>query len=195
MTEPPLISRVVHVDSTNIVICIDWHDTLDQALNAVGELNQRVVDRFAAVCRAANNRVEFHIVSYAGESKVEGTRSGANHLIDFLNRNGIPFRDLHLVRHPFGREGKASTIAALQAHCLVDDRSDVLNETALTGAKTIQSEGQRDRDLHWLAAVEDWVRQETVAGILYNRRAIPLRPQQYKHRWGDKRETHLYGAF
>ena len=93
------------------------------------------------------------------------------------------------MRHPCGREGKASTVAALQAHCLVDGRSDVLNETALTGAKTIQSEGQWDRELHWLA---DWVRQETVKGILYNRRAIPLRPQQYKHRWGDKRETHLY---
>ena len=90
------------------------------------------------------------------------------------------------------KTGKASTVAALQAHCLVDDRGDVLNETALTGAKTIRSEGQRDRELHWLAAVEDWLRQETVAGILYNRRAIPLRPHQYKDRWGDKREAHLY---
>ena len=180
------------MDTRNIVICVDWHDTLDQALNAVGELNQRVVDRFRAVCRIAKKRVEFHIVSYAGESKVEGTRAGATHLIDFLNRNGIPFRDLHLVRHPCGREGKASTVAALQAHCLVDDRGDVLNETALTGAKTIRSEGQRDRELHWLAAVEDWIRQETVDGILYNRRAIPLRPQQYKDRWGDKREAHNY---
>ena len=195
LAEPPdprLVSRVVHVDTRNIVICVDWHDTLDQALNAVGELNQRVVDRFRAVCRIAKNRVEFHIVSYAGESRIEGTRAGATHLIDFLNRNGIPFRDLHLVRHPCGREGKASTVAALQAHCLVDDRGDVLNETALTGAKTIRSEGHRDRELHWLAAVEDWIRQETVDGILYNRRAIPLRPQQYKDRWGDKREAHNF---
>ena len=183
---------MVEVDASNIRICVDWHDTLDQALNAVGELNQRLVDRFRAICRISNNRVEFHIVSYAGESKVQSTTEGANHLIDFLVRHGIPFRRLHLARHPCGREGKSSIIAALQAHCLVDDRSDVLNETALTGAKTIKSEGKVDRELHWLAAVEDWLRQETVEGILANRRAVPLRPNQFKDRWGDKREAHHY---
>ena len=192
LREAPLISPVVEIDSSNIRVCIDWHNTLDQALNAVGELNARIVDRFRAVCRIARNRIEFHIVSYAGESKVEGTTQGANHLIDFLTRNGIPFRELHLARYPCGREGKASIISALQAHCLIDDRGDILNETAQTGAKTIQSEGDLDRELHWVAALEDWIRQESVPGILASRRAVPLRPNQLKDRWGDKREAHRY---
>ena len=37
----------------------------------------------------------------------------------------MPFKDLHLTRAPCGREGKASIVTALQAHRLVDDRSDI----------------------------------------------------------------------
>ena len=93
-----LVSQVVHVDASNIIVCLDWHDTLDQALNAIGLLDTRLVDKFRQVCRAANNRIEFHIVSYAGASKVQSTKDGAEYLISDLISKGIPFKDLHLTR-------------------------------------------------------------------------------------------------
>ena len=119
-----------------VVVCIDWHDTLDQALNAIGELSSRLVEKFRALTRIAGNRIEFHIVSYAGASKVDATKASAEHVIGQLIYQGLPFKELHLARHPCGREGKASICSALQAHCLVDDRSDILNENKQLGIKT-----------------------------------------------------------
>ena len=43
--QPNLVSKVVHVSSSNVVVCIDWHDTIDQALNPIGELSSRLVDK------------------------------------------------------------------------------------------------------------------------------------------------------
>ena len=76
------------VDSVpgNIKICLDWHDTLDQALNSEGCFDQHLIDKFNRATLAANNRIEFHvhILSYAGFNKVESIRRGANHLINQL---------------------------------------------------------------------------------------------------------------
>ena len=181
-----LVSQVVHVDTSNIIVCLDWHDTLDQALNAIGLLDNRIVDRFRQLCRVANNRIEFHIVSYAGACKVQQTKDGAEYLISDLISKGIPFKDLHLTRYPCGSGGKSSVLTALQAHCLVDDRSDICNEAAQTGCKTIRSSGRSDKDLTFIAAIEDWIAQESIAGILQNRRAQPLKPHQFYDRWGSR---------
>ena len=118
-------------------------------------------------------------MSYAGASKIEQTRASAEYPISDLIGKGINFKELHLTRHPCGQEGKSS------AHCLIDDRGDILNEASQTGCKTIKSQGRRDRELSYLAVVEDWIRQETVQGILANRRAIPLRSDQFYDRWGS----------
>ena len=56
-------------------------------------------------------------------------------MIDQLNRAGLPFKEVHLSRAPCGREGKSSIVSALPAHCLVDARSDILNENRPTGIK------------------------------------------------------------
>ena len=137
--QPKLVSKVVHVNTSNVVVCIDWHDTIDQALNPIGELSTRLVEKLRVLTRVARNRIEFHIVSYAGLSKVESTKAGAEHVISQLIREGLPFKELHLARHPCGRQGKASVVSALQAHCLVDDRSDIINECNQLGIKTIRS--------------------------------------------------------
>ena len=165
---------MVHVDTSNIVICIDWHDTIDQALNPLGLLDNWLVDKFRQVARVAGNRVEFHIVSDAGASKIEQTRESAEYFISDLIGKGINFKELYLTRYPCGQEGKSSVVTALQAYCLIDDRGDILNEASQTGCKTIKSQGRGDRERSYLAVVEDWIRQETVQGILTNRGAIPL---------------------
>ena len=67
----------------------------------------------------------------------------------------INFNELRLSRYPCGPEGKSSIVAALQAHCLIDDRGDILNETSQTGCKTNKSQGRWDKDLSYLAVVED----------------------------------------
>ena len=190
--QPKLVSRVVHVNTQNIIVCIDWHDTLDQALNPIGELSSHLVEKFRALTRIAGNRIEFHVVSYAGASKVESTKASAEHVIGQLIYQGLPFRELHLARHPCGREGKASICTALQAHCLVDDRSDILNENRQLGIKTIRSEGKNDRELTWIAEVEDWVRHEGLDFILHSRRAVPLRPNQWYPKHGGKDDPSLW---
>ena len=187
-----LVSKVVHVNTSNIVVCVDWHDTLDQALNAIGELSSRLVEKLRALVRIAGNRIEFHIVSYAGASKVEATKASAEHVIGQLVYQGLPFKELHLARHPCGREGKASICSALQAHCLVDDRSDILNENKQLGIKTIRSEGRNDRELSWIAEVEDWIRCEGLDYILHARRAVPLRPNQWYPNHGGKDDPSLW---
>ena len=164
--QPNLVSKVVHVNTSNVVVCIDWHDTIDQALNPVGELSSHLVDKLRSLTRIAGNQIEFHIVSYAGQSKIESTKAGAEHVISQLIAEGLPFREVHLARYPCGRQGKSSIISALQAHCLIDDRSDILNECRQLGIKTIRSEGRSDRELCWIAEVEDWLRLEGVAQIL-----------------------------
>ena len=131
--QPNLVPKVVHVSASNVVVCVDWHDTIDQALNPIGELSSRLVEKLRSLTRIAGNRIEFHIISYAGASKVDSTKAGAEHVISQLIREGLPFKDLHLSRHPCGRQGKASVICALQAHCLVDDRSDIINECSQLG--------------------------------------------------------------
>lgn len=192
LQQPQLVSRVIEINTSNIRVCVDWRDTLDQALNAVGRLNEAVVDRFRALVRAADNRIEFHIVSYAGQERIKATTDSAHNLIGFLRSHGIPFTDFHLAQYPCGKQGKSSIVAALQAHCLIDDRGDILNEAARTGCKTIQSGGKPDKELHWTAAVEDWLNFETVEGILANRRAKPLKPSQFYGNWGNKGEKHRY---
>ena len=164
--QPKLVSKVVDVNTSNVLVCIDWHDTIDQALGPVGELSSRLVDKLRGLTRVAGNRIEFHIVSYAGWSKVESTKAGAEHVIGQLVSEGLPFKELHLARAPCGRQGKASIVSALQAHCLVDDRSDIINECRQLGIKTIRSEGRNDKELTWIAEVEDWLRHEGACKIL-----------------------------
>ena len=68
--QPNLVSKVVHIHTSNVVVCVDWHDTIDQALNPIGELPSRLVEKLRGLVRVAGNRIEFHIVSYAGWSRV-----------------------------------------------------------------------------------------------------------------------------
>ena len=130
------------VDSVpgNIKICLDWHDTLDQALNSKGSFDH-LIDKFNRVILAADNRVEFHILSYAGLSKVESIRRGANHLIDQLRSQGLPFEQLHLAKHPCGAHGKSNVLHQLGAHSLIDDRSDVVAECSHSGARCFRAVG------------------------------------------------------
>ena len=190
--QPNLVSKVVHVSASNVVVCVDWHDTIDQALNPIGELSSRLVEKLRSLTRIAGNRIEFHIISYAGASKVDSTKAGAEHVISQLIREGLPFKDLHLSRHPCGRQGKASVISALQAHCLVDDRSDIINECSQLGIKTIRSEGRFDKELTWIAEVEDWIRHEGIDYILHARRPVQLRPNQYYPPHGGKDDKSLW---
>ena len=190
--QPKLVSKVVHVNTSNVVVCIDWHDTIDQALNPIGELSCRLVDKLRVLTRVAGNRIEFHIVSYAGWPKVESTKAGAEHVIDQLVSEGLPFKELHLARAPCGRQGKASIVSALQAHCRVDDRSDIINECRQLGIKTIKSEGRNDKELTWIAEVEDWLRHEGIDYILHSRRPVPLRPDQYYPPHGGKEDSSLW---
>ena len=136
--------------------------------------------------------IEFHIVSYAGWSKAESTRAGAEHVIDQLAREGLPFKELHLAWAPCGRQGKASIVSALQAHCLVDDRSDIINENKQLGIKTIKAEGRVDKELTWVAEVEDWLRHEGIDYILHARRPVPLRADQWYPPHGGKEDKSLW---
>ena len=136
--------------------------------------------------------IEFHIVSYAGWSKAESTRAGAEHVIDQLAREGLPFKELHLAWAPCGRQGKASIVSALQAHCLVDDRSDIINENKQLGIKTIKAEGRVDKELTWVAEVEDWLRHEGIDYILHARRPVPLRADQWYPQHGGKEDKSLW---
>ena len=97
-----------------------------------------MIERFKNIVRLASNGIEFHIVSYAAWSKIESTRSAAQYLINHLVSHALPFKRLHFAKHPCGKEGKSSIVAALQAHCLVDDRQDVLNEKNRTGIKVLK---------------------------------------------------------
>ena len=130
--------------------------------------------------------------SYAGWSKIEGTKASAEYLIDQLNREGLPFKDfkeVHFSRAPCGREGKSSIVSALQAYCLVDDRQDILNENYnnyTTGIKVIKSECKRDKELSWIVLIDHWLRQEGIESILQRHRPIPLRPEQFYPPHGGK---------
>jgi hypothetical protein len=62
---------------------------------------------------------------------------------------------------------------------LVDDCQDILNENYLTGVKVVKSEGRWDRDLSWIALLDDWIRQEGIDCILQRRRPQPLKPNQF----------------
>ena len=190
--QPNLVSKVVHVNTSNIVVCIDWHDTIDQALNPIGELSSHLVEKLRTLTRIAGNQIEFHIVSYAGQSKIDSTKAGAEHVISQLIAEGLPFRELHLARYPCGRQGKSSIISALQAHCLIDDRSDILNECRQLGIKTIRSEGRPDKELCWIAEVEDWIRHEGVSQILHARRPVPLRTDQFYPNFGGQDDRSLW---
>ena len=189
---PKLVSKVVHVSSSNVVVCIDWHDTIDQALNPIGELSSHLVDKLRTLTRVAGNQIEFHIISYAGATKIASTRAGAEHVISQLIAEGLPFREVHLARHPCGRQGKASIISALQAHCLVDDRSDIKNECSQLGIKTIRSEGRSDRELCWIAEIEDWLRHEGIKYILHARRPVQLRADQFYPPFGGQDDRSLW---
>ena len=176
------------VDSVpgNIKICLDWHDTLDQALNHQGSFDQHLIDKFNKVILAANNRVEFHILSYAGFNKVESTRQGANHLINQLKSLGLPFEQLHLAKHPCGAQGKSSVLYQLGAHSLVDDRSDVVAECSHSGARCFRAAGRHDRALSFLTLVEEWVKQEGVDSILQRRAARAVPKEHLRPPFGDK---------
>ena len=82
-------------------------------------------------------------------------------------------------RRPGLGEGRGRRISALQAHCLVDDRSDIINECTQLGIKTIRSEGRSDKELCWIAEIEDWLRLEGIKYILHARRPVQLRADQY----------------
>ena len=170
----------------NIKICLDWHDTLDQALNSQGSFDQHLIDKFNRVILAANNRIEFHILSYAGFNKVESTRQGANRLIDQLRSQNLPSEQLHLAKHPCGANGKSSVLHQLGAHSLVDDRSDVVAECAHSGARCFKATGRHDRALSFLALVEEWIRQEGVDSILRRRAARAVPKEHLRPPFGDR---------
>ena len=81
---------------------------LDHALNPLG-IDRHLVDKFRNIVLLAENRTEFHMVSYAGYSKLESTESSDRHLIQNLVSHGIPFEDVHFSRRLCGPEGKNST--------------------------------------------------------------------------------------
>ena len=139
MQAPPLVSKVVELEAGNIRICIDWHDTLDQALNGLGFLDKHLVEKFRRIVRVSNNQVEFHIVSYAGYSKLESTDRAARHLIDNLNSQGIPFKDVRFSRRPCGPEGESSIVCTLKAHAVIDDRPDVLTSAVAPVLKSFEA--------------------------------------------------------
>ena len=115
--QPNLVSKVVHVSSSNVVICIDWRDTIDQALNPIGELSTHLVEKLRTLTRVTGNQIEFHIISYAGASKVESTKAGAEHVIGQLVVEGLPFRELHLARYP--AVGRVKPLSSLHSRHIV----------------------------------------------------------------------------
>ena len=54
------------------------------------------------------------------------------------------------------------------------------------------SEGRNDKELTWIAEVEDWLRHEGIDYILHRRRPIPLRPDQYYPPHGGKEDKSLW---
>jgi len=183
---PPLVLEAPASVPGNIKICLDWHDTLDQALNSEGSFDQYLIDKFKRIVLAANNRVEFHILSHAGFNKIESTRRCANHLIYQLKSQGLPFEHLHLAKHPCGAQGKSSVLHQLGAHSLVDDRSDIVAECSHSGARCFGAAGRHDRDLSYLTLVEEWVKQEGVESILKRRAAKAVPKEHLRPPFGDR---------
>ena len=186
----PVDSSQQQGHSGNVRVCVDWHDTLDQALNFAGHLDSFLIERFQNIVKLTNNRVEFYIVSYAGWSKKEETRRAAEHLIADLVNHGIPFKSVNFSTYPCGKQGKSAVVASLGGHCLVDDRQDVLNENFRAGTKVIKSRGRRDTRLDWLDTLTEWFQRETVELILKTHFPRPIPDIHYYPNWGDRQKGH-----
>ena len=72
------------------------------------------------------------------------------------------------------------------SHSRPTQEAQVLESSFKKICKTIRSSGRSDKDLTFIAAIEDWIVQESIAGILQNRRAQPLKPHQFYDRWGSR---------
>ena len=82
-TPPQVVPQVAEVDRSNIIICFDWHNTLDSALNPL-KLYQSIVDKFLELDQAAHGRVEYHVVSYSGVETGRKTKDTAENLIGYI---------------------------------------------------------------------------------------------------------------
>ena len=174
----------------NIRVCVDWHDTLDQALNHAGHFDSYLIEQFQNIVKLTNNRFEFYIVSYAGWSKKEDTRKAATRLIADLVNHGIPFKSINFATYPCGKQGKSAVVASLGGHCLIDDRQDILNENFRSGIKVILSGGRQDTRLDWLDNLTDWLQRESVEEILATRCPRTIPDQHFLPKWGDRHKGH-----
>ena len=119
-------------------VCLDWHKTLDCDLSKHNLWHQELKD----VVHLAGGQVDFVILSYGGVDRNQDTHRHAGAFAEHCRRSGLPFStSIVTCDRPIGRGGKASCLCPLNAHIIVDDAADILNEAAECELICIQAFG------------------------------------------------------
>ena len=134
-----------------IIACLDWHNTLDIAIEPDSAPKDWLFRTLAKLCRN-HFPIQFRIVSYcqARETRESTLRLATqftrvcNDSIDGL---GTPwFGDVVLTWKRVGPSGKAAALAQLGASVIIDDNNATLRECRIAGALGICVER---RDANW----------------------------------------------
>ena len=125
-------------------VCLDWHKTLDCELSPANlwQPTPFLLQELKDVVQLAGGQVEFVILSYGGVDRNHNTHIHAGAFAEHCRRSGLPFSaNIVTCDRPIGRGGKASCLCPLNAHILVDDSADILNEAAECELLCIQAFG------------------------------------------------------
>ena len=125
-------------------VCLDWHKTLDCDLKKdnLWQPTAFLLQELKDVVHLAKGQVEFVILSYGGVDRNQDTHRHAGAFAEHCRRSGLPFSTTIVTcDRPIGRGGKASCLCPLNAHILVDDAADILNEAAECELICIQAFG------------------------------------------------------
>ena len=161
-------------------LVLDWNGVLNTFLDPFGRVTQEGRDRLGAPVRAARGRLQYFILSFAGRERAPNTQSEIDWFIADARERGLPFIDGAICRERTKSGGKADCLSALGAHGIIDDTDYIVRECLRTGAWGY-AVPPNDRTYSFCGVVSNWIIAETVEGILQNRRANPLREDQYVH--------------
>ena len=165
---------------TNLVVFFDWHDTLDCARNALKVFDQSILDKLIDLVQIAQDRIEFHIVSFSGVARGRQTEEDANNLAEYCRSQGLPFRTVTVVNDPVGPGGKTPVLTSSGANIHIDDRQDVCDEAARANIYTITA--YKSSTLSWWPQLESAVRDNGVDYFLRYHAPVPLRGDQVSRR-------------
>lgn len=133
-------------DGSKIVIGIDWYKTCTPLLlpgsfwAPTPLFGQQLKDL------ARDYPVQFIIVSFSGHAGCDQTEWEIERFVAHCYSSlGIPFLGYNITKSPIGEQGKAATIPELECCIFVDDRSDVRNEVARTGCRTVVATNQQKK--------------------------------------------------